>query len=95
MAGKEIVLSISDVEEALSAFEKKYKMSSSEFMNDLRVRESLPEDDVFEWMAFVDHRNELQEKYQDLHREYLHTLSPPLDDDLNIPKAQSKLCLAA
>ena len=95
MASKEIILSISDVEEVIGAFEKKYKISSSVFMNDPEVRGSLPEDDVFEWMAFIDHRNELQELYQEVHREYLHTVSPPSDENSNVPKEQSKLCLAA
>jgi len=91
---KEIYLSISDVEEALSAFEKKYKISSSAFMSDPAARAALTEDDVFEWTAFIDHKNELQEVYQELHREYLSKLSVS-DVDVNIPKGNSKLSLAA
>jgi hypothetical protein len=95
MASKEIFLSISDVEEALSAFEKKYGISSGVFMSDPRVREALPEDDVFEWTAYIDHKNELQEMYQGVHRGYLHTVSGPSDEEPIVPKAQSKLRLAA
>jgi hypothetical protein len=95
MASKEIYLSISDVEETLSAFEKKYKVSSIAFMSDPGVRESLPEDEVSEWTAFIDHKNELQELDQELHREYLQNLIPPSDQDSNVPKALSKLALAA
>jgi hypothetical protein len=94
MASKEIYLSISDVEEALSAFEKKYKISSNVFMSDPGTRAALPEDDVFEWTAYIDHRNALQEVYQELHREYLDKLSVS-DEDTNILKGNSKLCLAA
>jgi hypothetical protein len=54
----------------------------------------LPEDDAFEWAAYIDHRNELLEMHQELHREYLGKLSAS-DEDSNVPKAQSKLCLAA
>jgi hypothetical protein len=94
MASKEIYLSISDVEEALSAFEKKYKISSSAFMSDPEKRAALPEDDVFEWTAFIDHRNELQEVYQELHREYLGKLRVS-EEDSHTPKGNSKLALAA
>jgi hypothetical protein len=94
MASKEVFLSLSDVEEALSAFEQKYKISSSAFASDPAAREALPEDDAFEWAAYIDHRNELLEMHQELHREYLGKLSAS-DEDSNVPKAQSKLCLAA
>jgi hypothetical protein len=95
MASKEIILSISDVEAVLSSFEKKYNISSNKFMSDPAVREPMPEDDVFEWMAFIDHRNALQEMDQEMHREYLRKVSAPSDEDSNFPKALSKLALAA
>ena len=79
MASKEIILSISDVEEVIAAFEKKYKISSSEFLLDQKLREALPEDEVFEWEAFIDHRNELLEMNQEMHREYLQQVTPAPD----------------
>lgn len=92
MASTEIILSISDVEEMIAAFEKKYKMSSSQLLLDRKVREALPEDDVFEWEALIDHRSELLEMNQEMHREYLHQLSST-SDDRNRPN--SKLALVA
>lgn len=92
MASKEIILSISDVEEMIAAFENKYKMSSSQFLIEQKVREALPEDDVFEWEALIDHRNELFELNLELHRDYLQQLVPTPNDP-NAPK--DKLALAA
>jgi hypothetical protein len=94
MASKEIVLSISDLEQAIGSFEKKYGMSSNRFLVDQQAREALPEDDVFEWEAFIDHRNELEEIHQELHREYLSQLSS-VSGHADGFKPEDKLCLAA
>ena len=82
MASQEIILSINDVEEVIAGFEKKYKVSSSDFLLDQKLREALPEDDVFEWEAFIDHRNELLEMNQEMHREYLQQVIPSSDDSI-------------
>jgi hypothetical protein len=94
MASKETFLSISDVDAALLAFEQKYKISSGIFAGDAVVRAGLPEDDAFEWAAFIDHRNELQELQQELHREYLWKVTAS-SEEIDALKGNSKLCLAA
>lgn len=94
VASTEITLTMRDVEEVLSAFEKKYNVSSSAIICDAELRATLPEDDVFEWMAYVDHKNELQRVDAEVHREYLHEVSPSFEKEI-IPKGPSQLALAA
>lgn len=92
MASKEIILTLGDVEETLNAFEKEYRVSSVEFLSNAKLRESMSEDDVFEWEAFINHKRALQEIQAELHREYLHQLGETTTDQ---PARNTKLALAA
>jgi hypothetical protein len=96
MASTEVILTINDVEEVLSALQEKYKISSSDFSSNAHTREAVPEDDAYQWSAYLDHRNALQELDQELHRAYIQKVMAAGGDDA-VQKAQlnSKLALAA
>jgi hypothetical protein len=95
MPSKEIVLTLSDVEQSLCAFESKYHVSTEEFLRNQAMRAGLPEDEVLLWEAFVDHRNELQALNQEVHREYLNQLGTASTEAPAAPKPEDKLLLAA
>jgi len=72
---RDVCLSSNDVDEMISEFERKYGVSSVEFFRNAKIRQRLPEDDVFRWEALIDHRLALRESYQELHSGYLAHLS--------------------
>jgi len=71
---REVCLSLSDVEEMILGFERKYGISSTEFFRDEKIRQELPEDDVFSWDAAIYHRLALRETYREVHGAYLNQL---------------------
>jgi len=73
---RDVCLSSNDVDEMISGFERKYRVSSVEFFRNQEIRQRLPEDDVFRWEALIDHRLALRESYQEVHSGYLAHLSP-------------------
>lgn len=93
MTIKEVVLSINDVENALDAFERKYRVPSNQFLVDQKLRETMSEDEIFQWESYIDHRNELLDMNREMHHEYLHQVTLVGDDTVN-PK-EKQLALAA
>jgi hypothetical protein len=77
---REVFLSLNDVEAMILDFEQKYGMSSADFFRDVELRKSLPEDDVFRWEAFIDHRSALRETHEEVHREYLTNVRQSSDE---------------
>jgi hypothetical protein len=71
IASRTIVLTLSDIEEAIGRLEQKYGTKSLNFLLDGETRALVSEDDIFEWEALLDHRNQLKEFQEDLHRKYL------------------------
>lgn len=69
--GREIVLTLSEAEGYIRAFEEKYGVSSHDLLRDSTVRERLPEDDAFKWLAFLDLKKEIEAFQEELHLEYL------------------------
>lgn len=68
---RERVLSLSEAERYIRAFEEKYGFSSDELFRDSAARNKLPEDDAFKWAAFLDLKKEIEAFQEELHVEYL------------------------
>lgn len=90
---REVFLSLNDVEEMITGFERKYRLSSAEFFRDEEVRQQLPEDDVFHWNALIYHRLALKETYQEVHSKYLNQLDQ--SSEVRPDKEQKEELLAA
>ncbi len=91
---REVVLSLHDVERAICAFERKYGISSAEFIKNEAFRRSISEDDVFQWEAFLDHRSELRNISDRLRRDYLNGLQSA-DPETRRMTAEEQVLLAA
>ena len=91
---REVFLSLNDVEEMITGFERKYGLSSTEFFRDEEVRQQLPEDDVFHWDALIYHRLALKETYQEVHSAYLNQLDQS-SEEVRPDKEQKEELLAA
>jgi hypothetical protein len=92
IASRTVMLSISDIEAAIGRLEDKYGVSSLNFLLDDEKRAMVSEDDIFEWEALLDHRNQLEEIQEDLHRKYLSRRAGSAQK-VNNPDAE--ICLAA
>jgi hypothetical protein len=68
---REIFLSLGDAERYIRGFEGKYGISSEDLLRDPTLREKVPEDDAFEWVAFLDLKKEIETAQEELHLEYL------------------------
>jgi hypothetical protein len=68
------LLSVSEISGFLHSFEKKYGISTQEFLCDSSRRAKISEDDIFEWEAFADHLNEIKRLEDELRRAYLANL---------------------
>jgi hypothetical protein len=71
---REVCLSLNDVEEMISAFEHKYGVLSPDFFNNTKIKQELPEDDVFEWEALIYHRAALRATSEQVQSVYLSRL---------------------
>ena len=71
---REVYLSLREVEDYIRKFEEKYQISSADFLRGAELRAQIPEDDIFQWEAFIDHRAAQRSVEEQLHREYLKTL---------------------
>ncbi len=67
---EQVMLNLQDVERVIRAFERKYGISSVEFLKSVGNQE-VSEDDDFEWEAYLDHRRNLREIHEQLHRDYI------------------------
>lgn len=91
-ASRVVVLRLIDVEESISRLEHKYGTKSSNFLLDEDNRARVSEDDLFEWEALLDHRDQLKQVQEDLHREYL---SRRAGSAQKIDNPDVEVCLAA
>jgi hypothetical protein len=91
---QEEFLSLIEVDDQISGFERKYGVSSNEFLRDSDLRSRIPEDDVFQWDAFIAHRVEIRRVDDETRRGYLekvvHTSGESCD-----PARNTELALAA
>lgn len=72
---QEVYLTLGEVQEYISAFERHYGFSSEEFIRDPGRHAEVSEDDAFDWEAYLDHRAELQRMDEKVRRDYLARLS--------------------
>lgn len=89
---QENYVTLEEVENYIFRFEKRYGVSTSDYLKDQTVRSRIPEDDAFKWEAYIDHRRELQRISDETRREYLSGLRDSKSRD-NDPAAD--LLLAA
>lgn len=68
---REQFLSLLEVDEQITAFEQRYGVSSAEFLRDAELRGRMPEDDVFQWDAFIAHRVEIRRVDDETRKNYL------------------------
>lgn len=71
---RETILTLMDVENLVRSYEEKYDLTTAEFLRNDEARARIPEDDVFKWEAYIDHRRALRERHDSLHRLYLANL---------------------
>jgi hypothetical protein len=68
---REEYLTLAEVESLICKLEEKHALSTAEFLRNPDARMRLPEDDVFEWDAYIDHRAELRRIDEELRRAFL------------------------
>lgn len=95
MTTREVFLTLADVENSIRTYERKYGVSSAQFLQDQNLRTAMPEDDIFKWEAFLDHKRALREFHEELHREYLKQLSQPTEERAKGPTPDDQVLLAA
>ena len=95
MASREVFLSLRDVELLIRGLEEKYGIPTADFLRNETLRSTIPEDDVFRWEAFVDHRRELRSIDDALHRRYLSRLTHADDASSKVPTPEDQILLAA
>ncbi len=95
MTTREVFLTLADVENSIRTYEEKYGVSSAQFLRDQDPRAAMPEDDIFKWEAFLDHRRALREFHEELHREYLKQVSRPTEEHAKGPTPDDEVLLAA
>ena len=86
-------LTQSEVREYLSALEKEYGFSSSDFLTNSEMRGKVSEDDGFRWQAYIDHFLELQRIDEEIRGSYLSKLSRRASR--KEARAETTECLAA
>lgn len=71
---QENFITLEEVENYIFRFEKRYGLSTSDFLKDQTARAGIPEDDASKWEAYIDHRQELRRINDETRREYLSEL---------------------
>ncbi len=94
-ASREVFLTLRDVEKLIRDLEEEYGFSTAQFLRNAELRKNVPEDDIFKWEAFIDHRRELRKIHEDLHRQYLAKLPLSSVDREKTPTTEDLLSLAA
>ena len=89
---RERFLSLAEVDDCLQQLEEKYGRTTLDFLRDADFHQTLPEDDLFKWEAFIAHRVELRSIENDLRRGYLETIAQESEP---APSANNNLALAA
>lgn len=69
-------LNLIDLDERIRGYEIQYRVSTVDMLSNPAVRDRIPEDDLLEWEAYVNHRISLREYYDRIHREYLQEVHP-------------------
>ncbi len=64
-------LTLVEVENLIRQFEEKHGLTTAIFLRDTDARERLPEDDIFEWEAYIDHRAELRRLDDEIRKVFL------------------------
>lgn len=85
-------LTLVEVETLIRKLEEKHGLSTAVFLRDLDAREQLPEDDVFEWDAYIDHRSELRRIDDEVRNGFLGRVSQaPTADETSTDEKQALL----
>lgn len=91
---REVCLSLGEVDNLIRAIEEKYGVLTADFLLDADLRSRLPEDDVFQWEAFLAHKRELERNQETLRTAYLNNVTQARPEDAST-KANQNLALAA
>ena len=90
---REVILSLTDVEAYIQRLESKYKITTSEFLQNRDAHEGrIEEDDVFKWEIYIAHRRELRRVNEELRHDYLSNMT---SQDPKSPTPEDQLALAA
>lgn len=95
MALREIFLTLAEVDSMIRVFEARFKISSAELLCNEEAQATIPEDDLFKWEAYLDHRRELLRVHEQVHRNYLAALSQPQEGAAKTETPEDLLLLAA
>ncbi len=91
---REVCLSLTELDGLIQALEEKHGVLTADFLLDADLRSRLPEDDVFQWEAFLAHKRELERNQETLRTAYLSNVTQAPSENAST-KAEQNLALAA